>query len=163
MTNGEDIKRVENDDTKFHHHSGSKVAMIIGLLLVVGASGLVLGAMANHFNVRRNQTNCFHDDLRGGYGMMGTGRHMGGYGRFGIENETDDSIGTYGEVTKIEAATVTINNGKSDTTVNISPTTSYIKFGKIAKQSDLKIGNSIMAYGTSDSNGILSATRIIIK
>jgi hypothetical protein len=100
---------------------------------------------------------------RGGqYGIERGARGAGG--RRGMTQYTNEnSLGISGDVTKISGNAITLNDGEQDVQVNVTSSTSYIKRGKVVKQSDVATGNSVMVVGTSDSSGVVTATRIIIR
>lgn len=165
-------------DEKNHKHleDGKRKMLWIGaglasVLIIAACIGICSGrADARRRTMFINRVGSA-DMMVGREEMMGRG-NKGGFeqgargsgGRRGMmQGANENSLGTSGDVTKISGNTITLNDGEQDIQVNVSSSTSYIKRGKVAKQSDLVTGNSIMAVGTSDSNGVVTATRIIIR
>ena len=68
-----------------------------------------------------------------------------------------------GEVTAINGNTMTVKINNTDYTVVVTDATSYDKVGNIAKQSDLKVGDTISIRGSSNSQGQIVATVISIE
>ncbi|MEI6499361.1 MAG: DUF5666 domain-containing protein, partial [bacterium] len=82
-------------------------------------------------------------------GMMGIRR--GGHGQ------------QLGAVTAINGNNLTVKISNVDYTIVVTDATSYSKAGNIAKQSDLKVGDTISISGNSNSQGQITATVISIQ
>jgi len=101
-------------------------------------------------------------------GMMGGrgGRMMDGYygGRGMMGNGAQINTRISGDITAINDNKVTVKaSDGTEYTANVTADTSYRNSQGIAKQSDLKTGNSVSILGASNSNGEINASLIVIN
>lgn len=142
----------------YHNHSAKIILVIIGILIILGGAAAVakfsIGWHKNEgkFGVRNMMLE--RDGERGR--MM-----QGGFAR-----EREDRLaqaGISGEITKIDGNNLTIKVSDKEFIATINENTSLSKSGEIAKQSDLKVGDTIRVIGPSKSDGSITANIVIIK
>lgn len=140
------------------------IIIVLIIVLLAGVGSFMLGRETTLFRGSKiNNGIMRNEDERGmmgrsyGDGGMMEGRGMmGGYGR--------ENTRISGEVTAINGNQITIkDNDSNQYTVNISDTTSYRNNAGIAKASDLKVNNSVLVIGSSNSSGEINATLIEIR
>jgi len=141
------------DNSKKKSKTWIIVGAIIILVVLVGvASFAAIGA--KHFNKKgefgiMGQGGCGKEGMMAGRGF---GEKRLGFGRLN------------GQITAISGDNITVKDAAGDeVTVAISDTTSIYNQGKIAKQSDLKVNNSVIVSGRPNSSGIVQATAIFIR
>ena len=135
---------------------GPRAVVGVLVLVLVLAGVFSLGRLSSwHGRVEKNEKTILRvSEPREGFGMRGgAGRMMG----------REFSATLSGEVTAINGNNLTIKSSDKDVPVIVSADTSYSKAGEIAKQSDLKAGDTIVVYGTSNSAGAVTASAIRIK
>lgn len=81
----------------------------------------------------------------------------------GMRIDRQARSGITGDITKIDGNNITVKVSDKEYIVTINENTSLSKVGQIAKQSDLKAGDTIKVIGPSKSDGSISANRIMIK
>ena len=156
-----DEKKLPDLDAKdqYHHYCHKdpmrKGAIILIMLLLLGGA-FVVGRWSN-FGPKRGFSTI---QVERNVSMSGrTGRGFGGM--MGSQNQQNFRLS--GQVTKIDDTTITVKGTTSDYTVLTSDNTSYLKARAIAKRSDLKIGDTVVAAGPSNSQGQIVATAINIQ
>ena len=151
-------------DSKFFRHRFSPLrlcVMFFGMVIIFGGIFALGRISSNHGMFGRANTVrniqiessgiANHDNFRqGGRGGMMSGRRAGRGQQLG-------------EVTAINGNTLTVKINNVDSTITVTDATSYSKAGNIAKQSDLKVGDTISIVGSSDSQGNIAATVISIR
>jgi len=132
------------------------IALVVAGLFIILGGAFALGKLSGrHLGIGRN-INYRVENFDGRRMMGGQFRARGMMGsRYGR--------GFVGEVTKIDGSTITVKINNSDYAVVVSDSTSYAKNGQIAKQSDLKVGDTISISGASNSQGQISARIITIN
>lgn len=132
--------------------------MLITIIAVV-----VVGAIAFWGGMKYQKSNA-SSNFNGGQfyrsngqsGMMGNGQ---GQRRFGGAN----GGGATGEILSVDANSITVKlQDGSSKIINISNSTTYSK-SATASESDLKTGERIAAFGTSNSDGSITAQNIQIN
>jgi hypothetical protein len=130
---------------------------ILGVVLVLGAIFIVgTAAMFHHENkVGRNFVSFERPAM-----MQRAGRS---FGRGGMMRGNYSRAGVTGQITAINGNNLTVKNSSgTESTVVVSDTTSYVKAGNIAKQSDLQTNNVVTVVGTSNSQGQIVAVSVQI-
>lgn len=158
-TEKDDIKDLDQDynydkDYYRHYSHHSPMRMIFGILigLVVLGGAFALGHASNRFE-RGNSNQVIFERSVGSRMMSGRGMMGQGFRR----------SATSASVTTVDGNNITITKNSKDYSVIVNDQTSYIKTGEIAKQSDLKVGDNVEVTGTSNSQGVIIATQIIIQ
>lgn len=139
---------------------GRKMALMVGFLLIILV--VVLGSFTigrfSKDEIGKNHFDC------GMAGWVAGGRMMrGGFGDGAKKGLGLRAGNVSGKIKSISGNNVVVDNNGTDVTVTISIDTSFVKNDKIAKQSDLKIGYTILVTGPSKSDGSVTATLIIIQ
>jgi hypothetical protein len=134
----------------------SKLWIIIGGVIVLLIIILVLGCLAIGFRHIRGKGEL--KMLRGSRGMaMMSGKDFGA--KMGFMGR-----GLSGQITAINGDNLTIKSQDGDeVTAVILDTTSIYNQGKVAKQADLKVNNSVIVVGRPNSSGIVQAQAIEIR
>lgn len=135
----------------------------VGLVIVLVLIGIVLfgaaGTMAFGFKHFSGFENRGSFKMTAGRGMMG-GRE--GFREFGGEKMLKGRLS--GQITTINDNGITLKTSSGDEVqVAILETTSIYNQGKIAKQSDLKVNNSVIVSGRPNSSGLVQAVTIMIQ
>ncbi len=125
--------------------------MTIVIALVVGAVGFFAGMQFS--NYQRQQS-------RGNFAAQGGFNGSGGTGQFGTRNGNTRRPGVIGNIISLDntSATVKMQDGSTKIVI-LSSSTSYVNTSSASK-SDLKIGQTISAFGTDNSDGTLTATNV---
>lgn len=146
----EEIKK-EPEQRCQHNHAVKIVLIIVGIVIVFAVIGSI--GLAMKFKGRSNaKVNNFTQE-RGNRMGFSRGKMM--------QNFAGNRIS--GDITKIDGNTITLQNPDKTYTITVNDSTSYSKNGNIAKQSDMLVNNNIVISGTSDSQGNITATSIIIR
>jgi len=159
MENEEATKKTEEKtaapEQKPTNRTTLKVLLVILVVLLVfgGVAGL---SMAFHWSGLGG---------KGELGMMRGGGCRAERGNFGARGMKNSSLSARvsGKITAIDGNNVTVKTSSKDIAVVISDSTSLRQSGEIAKQSDLKVDDTISVIGASNSTGVLNATFITIK
>jgi uncharacterized protein (UPF0333 family) len=134
----------------------TSLLITIVVAVVVGAAGFFIG-----MQYQKSQTRTAFANFQGENGMMrgqnGQRNGQGFRGRNGMGN------GAIGEVVNIDANSVTVKlpDGSSKI-VNLSNSTTYSTTANGSK-SDIKAGQRIAAFGTTNSDGSITAQNIQIN
>jgi len=138
--------------------NGSKIAIaIVAVFLFFGL--VILGGLIffkkgiSHFN--------FRNGMMAENGSFDSGSKMMGRGGFHRENIGNQRIN--GEIMAINDAKLTVKYNDKEITVNVLDNTSIQKDGNIAKFSDLETADKVVILGTSNSNGELNASFIVVN
>lgn len=144
-----------NQKPNYHGDKSVKVVLAVVLVLVILGGAGVIAKVA--FGRHENRGKIEMQNVELGRGGMMRGERFGqARGEFGQASIT-------GDITKIDGNNVTVKVSDTEYTVVINENTSLSKSGAIAKQSDLKVGDTIRVIGPSKSDGSLNANIIIIK
>lgn len=135
----------------------SKVLLVAGLILVVviiaGVAAFV-GFGARHFaqNGMGMRSKEFQGKMMPGRFFGNAGENNFGFGRLS------------GQITNINGDNLTIKNSSGNSvSIVIADTTSIYSGQNIAKESDLKVNNSVTVLGRPNKDGVVQATAIIIR
>jgi hypothetical protein len=150
-------KKTKMDEQTNPKKSSGFVLIVIGtVFLIVNVLLFGLSMIShNHRDIALNKPsfNNNREKIRQGNSMMNQRNHSGI--RQGQHNY---------EVIKIEGNNITVKNSNgTEYPVIISNTTSFSKAGEIAKLADLKVGDKIVIFGSSDSAGQIVASSIKIQ
>ncbi len=127
------------------------IVFVVGMALAIGREG---ARRDTDFGQRFGNKQAFGlNDREFREGMMGSR---------GMAN-IDDEITVSGQVSVISDGSVTVKTGSKDVTILVTDQTSYLTADSVAKQSDLKINNSIVATGRSNAAGEITASSISIR
>lgn len=133
------------------------VVFMLGRATTVGFGNYRMGRAIRSVNIDENYGGMMNGR---GEGMMDGNWGGRGMMRGGSAQNTRLS----GDVTAINDNKVTVKaSDGTEYTVNVSTDTSYRKNSSIAKQSDLKTGNKVLVTGSSNSNGEIVASLIVIE
>jgi hypothetical protein len=146
---------------QYHFRPIRMCLMICGMVIIFGGIFALGRISASHIGVgkigivRNVQIESNGIMTRGNSGQSGRGGAMIGR-RGGHEQQL-------GEITAINGNILTVKISNADCSVSVTDATSYSKAGNIAKQSDLKVGDTILIIGSSNSQGQIAATAIAIQ
>lgn len=128
-------------------------SIVLGIALLTGS---FFGGMY-YQNYRSNQVRTNFLSSRG----LSTNGLPNGTGNGGGQRSGLFGGGVTGQVKSIDGNVITVSTAQNVTTVDLSSSTTIVKTISGAT-SDLQTGQQIMVTGQRDSNGVVSATQILI-
>lgn len=131
------------------------IFIIVAIILVVGAAFAAGRVSSRKFapnRIGKIQNTMMQRRGFGGRQMMG----QRGGGEF-------TSVRVSGTVSAINDSNITVKTSSKDVTVIANDQTSYLKAGEIAKATDLKVNDAIVAVGQSNAAGEIAANLISIR
>ncbi|MFA6423546.1 MAG: hypothetical protein WCW17_03810 [Patescibacteria group bacterium] len=157
-------EKKENNETKKEYlYSRQNFRMILILFLIFLVLGIVF--IIGIASIVRHEKKNHEDFGSAGRSMMiqNNGKISRNFNRQNKMGHNFEKTNITGQITGINGNNITVKNSDgTENTVIVSETTSYIKSGEIAKQSDMQVNFVISATGSPNSQGQIAATAIQI-
>lgn len=157
-----------NTQKENHKKRWSKLLMIIlviiSILIIIGGLASILAFKQLGLRKRNFARNFTNTNKMNNYNMSSMlGNHMNISYHSNLTSGNYNDVFISGDVTAISGNTVTIKGARQDYLVSVNDSTSYRKSGDVAKQSDLSVNENVLAVGTSNSQGVITAQYIDIR
>jgi hypothetical protein len=130
----------------------AKVIVPIILVLVGLGAGFFGGYQYRNYRLNQARGN-FGANSQRFIGTRGTGQNGGMMGRGGV----------YGSILSIDASSITVKLADGSTKIILFSGSTTYENTIVAQASDLKVGGEVAVFGTSNSDGSLTATNIQIN